>query len=109
MSIVGVTVCPECDGELKPTGSNEDRPIQRVTQGCPNCSFETNIALLWYPRGGYEVVADVSTVDETHKKQCKKSGDEAATVVVPRESDVPSYYSDEHTRAHHEQALDEVM
>ena len=106
MSIVGVTTCPDCGGELKPTDSTDDRPIQLLTQGCVSCSFQTVIGLLWYPRGGYELVADVSSVDESDKGDCEKSDGVATTVIIPRQEESPYYYSETHTRHHHQAVLD---
>ena len=105
MGIAGVTICPDCDADLSPTGSDENRPVQSVTQACSNCSYETTIGLLWYGNTGYEIVADVSDVPDEKKNVCDKSGGTATTVVIPREVDAPRYYSKSNTRAHHQEAL----
>ncbi len=108
MSIFGVTVCPECDEDLAPTGSDDDRPVQSVTQSCSSCNYSTTIGLLWYGNRGYEIVADVSDIPAPKKNECDKGGGSATTVVIPIESDVPIYYSESKTRAHHQEARNQI-
>ena len=95
MGIKGVTTCPNCDGELSPTGSDDNRPVQSVEQACEDCSYETTIALLWY-RSDHEIIADVADIH-----------DDKATVVISRGlCDKPTYYGADETRAHHRTALE---
>jgi len=105
MSIFGVTACPECESNLSPDGSDDDRPVQTVDQSCSSCDYSTKLGLLWYGNRGYEIVADVSDVPSEKKEPCDKSGGDSTTVVIPMETDVPIYYSESETRSHHQETI----
>lgn len=109
MSIVGVTLCPRCDSDLEPVGSDDGRPIQSVSQSCSSCSYDTTLGLCWYPNGTHDIVATLDEVDDVDKKPCTKSGKESAVVVVPADSPVPRYYATDHVRAHHEATIETVQ
>ena len=99
MEIHGVTICPDCESQLKPADTDSDaRPIQPMTQACVECEYTTTIALLWYQLD-HEIVADVRDVEHE---------DGIETVVVDRNGVTVDRYEVSETRAHHEAALRQI-
>lgn len=101
--VPGVTMCPECDSELLPTGSDDGRPLQCVEQACTNdsCDWTTTLSLVWYPNGVYDIVAGVH--DDIKCADCPASANQ---VVVESDIRIPVYFCAKCIKAHHATAID---
>lgn len=59
-----ISICPDCGGELLTVDAEATLPLQALRRACEDCSFNTIVAVVNYPDGFYEVVADALPGDE---------------------------------------------
>lgn len=85
-------VCPDCCTELETTDmvESDSGVMQALEQDCPSCEYETEIAILNYPDGSFEVIGPGEDSDW----------------VLERTGGTVRHEPDERIRAHQRQAIE---
>lgn len=105
--VPGVTVCPSCGDELAPEPVTDDRPVQSLRQHCEDCSYETIVAVLWYPRTRYEVIGTLGSDTAPPCDDCEKSATYA--VIDSGTALIRAYSCEDCVRPHHENAYETAV
>lgn len=63
-------ICPDCETNLLSSDIEGEKPIQLVTQRCPNCDLEVPLALGHYPGGRYIGITNALVEDVCQRHDC---------------------------------------
>ena len=110
--VPGLSECPSCCCELNGVAIEGEKPLQVITQECPECGFNTELAYLHYPgHVGPDFVGSVERDVLEFDSECCSAmeGTERATVVIkPWERQV-SIACASCRRSHHEACLEDAV
>lgn len=96
--VPGTTSCPHCRSTLQSTSvPDPDEVTSILERACPDCDYETEIAVIWFPDQRYLVVSDPVT-----DVQCERDGcdSDARLISIPSATQMIHRHCLEHVKGH---------